>query len=126
MPFYHKLGEIPPKRHTQFEKPEGGLYYEQLFGTEGFHGFSSLLYHVHRPTQVKSIGEPKDLTPVAALAKHVKAQMLRGFDVQPTADFLDSRTIVLFNNDQTVQIIEVNNEEFLIIKDSDILAIVEN
>ncbi len=102
MPFYHKLGKIPPKRHTQFEKPEGGLYYEQLFGTEGFHGFASLLYHVHRPTQVKDIAAPIDLTPVAALDKHVKAQMLRGFDVKPTADFLDSRTIVLFNNDVNI------------------------
>lgn len=102
MPFYHKLGKIPPKRHTQFEKPEGGFYYEQLFGTEGFHGFASLLYHVHRPTQVKDIADPIDLTPVAALDKHVKAQMLRGFDVKPTADFLDSRTIVLFNNDVNI------------------------
>ena len=102
MPFYHKLGKIPPKRHTQFEKPEGGLYYEQLFGTEGFHGFASLLYHVHRPTQVKDIAAPIDLTPIAALDKHVKAQMLRGFDVKPTADFLDSRTIVLFNNDVNI------------------------
>ncbi|CAM4127705.1 homogentisate 1,2-dioxygenase [Flavobacterium antarcticum] len=102
MPFYHKLGKIPPKRHTQFEKPEGGLYYEQLFGTEGFHGFASLLYHVHRPTQVKDIAAPIDLTPIAALDKHVKAQMLRGFDVKPVADFLDSRTIVLFNNDVNI------------------------
>lgn len=102
MPFYHKLGKIPPKRHTQFEKPEGGLYYEQLFGTEGFHGFASLLYHVYRPTQVKDIAAPIDLTPIAALDKHVKAQMLRGFDVKPTADFLDSRTIVLFNNDVNI------------------------
>ena len=102
MPFYHKLGKIPPKRHTQFEKPEGGLYYEQLFGTEGFHGFASLLYHVHRPTQVKDIAAPIDLTPIAALDKHVKAQMLRGFDVKRTADFLDSRTIVLFNNDVNI------------------------
>lgn len=102
MPFYHKLGKIPPKRHTQFEKPDGGLYYEQLFGTEGFHGFASLLYHVHRPTQIKEIGAPIDMTPIAALDKHVKAQMLRGFDVKPTADFLDSRTIVLFNNDVNI------------------------
>ncbi|MGV9002708.1 homogentisate 1,2-dioxygenase [Flavobacterium sp.] len=102
MPFYHKLGKIPPKRHTQFEKPEGGLYYEQLFGTEGFHGFSSLLYHVHRPTQVKDIAAPIDLTPIAALDKHVKAQMLRGFEVKPIADFLDSRIIVLFNNDVNI------------------------
>ncbi len=55
MPIYHKLGDFPQKRHVQFEKPDGGLYYEQLFGTEGFHGHSSLLYHVHRPTQVKEI-----------------------------------------------------------------------
>ncbi len=102
MPFYHKLGKIPPKRHTQFEKPEGGLYYEQLFGTEGFHGFASLLYHVHRPTQIKDIAAPIDLTPIAALDKHVKAQMLRGFDVKPSADFLESRTIVLFNNDVNI------------------------
>ena len=69
MPLYHKLGNIPPKRHTQFEKPTGGLYYEQLFGTEGFHGHSSLLYHVHRPTQLKEISksysvEPKILAPI--------------------------------------------------------------
>jgi homogentisate 1,2-dioxygenase len=102
MPFYHKLGRIPHKRHITFKKDSGEYYYEQLFGTEGFHGFSSLLYHTHRPTQVKSIGEPVDLTPIAALDKHVKAQMLRGFDVKPTADFLDSRVIVLFNNDVNV------------------------
>ena len=102
MPFYHKLGRIPHKRHITFKKDSGEYYYEQLFGTEGFHGFSSLLYHTHRPTQVKSIGEPIDLTPKAALDKHVKAQMLRGFEIKPTADFLDSRVIVLFNNDVNI------------------------
>ena len=55
MPFYHKLGEIPPKRHTQFRKPDGTLYSEQLFGTIGFDGMSTNSYHVHRPTQVKEI-----------------------------------------------------------------------
>ena len=55
MPFYHKLGKIPHKRHTVFSKPEGGIYYEQLFGTVGFEGMSSLLYHTHRPTMVKDI-----------------------------------------------------------------------
>ncbi|MFY7910672.1 MAG: homogentisate 1,2-dioxygenase, partial [Emticicia sp.] len=52
MPIYHKLGKIPAKRHIQFEKPDGGLYYEQLFGTIGFDGMASLMYHIHRPTQV--------------------------------------------------------------------------
>ena len=52
MPFYQKLGNIPPKRHTQFRQENGELYHEQLFGTIGFVGMSSLLYHRQRPTQV--------------------------------------------------------------------------
>lgn len=102
MPFYHKLGKFPHKRHTTFEKETGGYYYEQLFGTEGFHGFSSLLYHVHRPTQVRSVSNPKDVAPKAAVDKNIKSYMLRGFDVKPQDDFMDSRTIVLFNNDLNV------------------------
>jgi homogentisate 1,2-dioxygenase len=102
MPFYAKLGKFPAKRHTTFEKPEGGYYYEQLFGTEGFHGFASLLYHVHRPTQVRSVSKPVDLTPIAAIDKNISSQMLRGFEVSPKEDFLESRTIVLFNNDLNI------------------------
>ncbi len=102
MPFYYHLGKIPPKRHTQFRKESGDLYYEQLFGTEGFHGFSSLLYHVHRPTMVKSVKEGKDLTPVAAVNKNITSRMLKGFNVAPKDDFLDSREIVLFNNDLNI------------------------
>ena len=48
MPIYHKLGKIPQKRHTVFKSEKGNFYYEQLFGTEGFSGMDSLLYHVHR------------------------------------------------------------------------------
>ena len=102
MPFYAKLGNFPSKRHTTFEKSAGGYYYEQLFGTEGFHGFSSLLYHVHRPTQVRSVSAPVDLTPVAAINKNISSQMLRGFEVAPKDDFLESRTILLFNNDLNI------------------------
>ena len=55
MPFYHKLGKIPPKRHTVFKNSEGGIYHEQLFGTIGFDGMSSLLYHIQPPTAVIKI-----------------------------------------------------------------------
>ncbi len=102
MPFYHKLGKFPHKRHTTFEKSEGGYYYEQLFGTEGFHGFSSLLYHVHRPTQIRSVSNPIDIAPKAAIDKNIKSYMLKGFQVKPKADFLESREIVLFNNDLNI------------------------
>ncbi len=52
MPMYQKLGKIPPKRHTVFEKEGGGLYFEELMGNKGFSGPSSLFYHLHRPTQL--------------------------------------------------------------------------
>ena len=99
MPIYHTLGKIPPKRHTIFEKPEGGLYNEQLFGTIGFEGMSSLLYHIHRPTMVKEIGEAEDVSPKIAVAKNLTARKLIGFDVEPQNDFLAAREPLLINSD---------------------------
>jgi homogentisate 1,2-dioxygenase len=99
MPLYHKLGKFPQKRHTQFEKPDGGLYYEQLFGTEGFHGHSSLLYHVHRPTQVKEIKASYSVEPEIASGKNIKSLLFKGFELKPEADFLDSRKAMLVNRD---------------------------
>ncbi len=99
MPVYHKLGKIPPKRHTQFRKENGDLYYEQLFGTIGFDGMSSLLYHVNRPTMISEVGEPIDMTPEIAVERNMKARKLVGFDVQAEDDFLDSRVTLMVNND---------------------------
>ena len=99
MPIYHKLGKIPPKRHTQFKKADGSLYYEQLFGTIGFDGMSSLMYHVHRPTMVKEVGQAVDVTPEIAVAKNLTSRKLIGFDVAPADDWLDSRTTLMVNND---------------------------
>ncbi|MDB4163493.1 homogentisate 1,2-dioxygenase [Saprospiraceae bacterium] len=99
MPLYHKLGQIPKKRHVQFRKPNGELYYEQLFGTIGFEGMSSLLYHTHRPTMVSDIKAPKDIMPKIAQAKHITARKLMSYDVAPQNDFLDSRVTLLVNND---------------------------
>ena len=99
MPVYHSLGDIPQKRHTQFKKPDGGLYYEQLFGTIGFDGMSSLLYHIHRPTQVVSIGDPVDLTPKIAVEKNITSRMLMGFDITAETDYLEARKPLLVNGD---------------------------
>ena len=99
MPIYHKLGSIPSKRHTVFEKAGGGLHYEQLFGTIGFDGMSSLLYHLHRPTQVTEIKNAVDVSPKIVVEKNLTARMLIGFDVEPQDDFLDSRTALLVNTD---------------------------
>lgn len=99
MPFYHKLGNIPPKRHTQFRKKDGSLYYEQLFGTIGFDGMSTNSYHEHRPTMVKNIGKQYSVKPKIAKANNIQSYRLRGFQVQPENDYLESRKIVLTNSD---------------------------
>lgn len=96
---YYSLGKIPPKRHTTFEKEDGSLYQEELFGTEGFSGMSSLLYHVHPPTVVTEIKQIKDLTPKIAIEKNMKALSLQGFSLQPAEDFIESRKTLFVNND---------------------------
>jgi homogentisate 1,2-dioxygenase len=99
MPRYHTLGNIPPKRHTVFKSPEGNFYYEELFGTIGFDGMSSLLYHTQRPTQVKEVKKSYDVSPKIAVDKNMKSLSLKGFQVTPTDDYLESRKIVLANSD---------------------------
>jgi len=99
MPFYHKLGKIPPKRHTQFRKPDGSLYPEQLFGTIGFDGMYSNIYHENRPTQVKKIKNQYSVAPKVAKANNMKSYRFRGFQVKPENDYLESRKTVLTNSD---------------------------
>jgi homogentisate 1,2-dioxygenase len=81
MPHYVKLGIVPKKRHTQFRKPDGSLYAEQVFGTKGFSGIASILYHLHPPTQVagfEALGEVKpELVPEEPLRhRHLKTRAL--------------------------------------------------
>ena len=104
MPFYHKLGNIPPKRHTIHKSPEGNFYYEQLFGTVGFDGMSSLLYHLHRPTMVKEILRSYSVAPEIAVEKNMKALSLKGFQIKPEDDFLDSRKAILVNSDVSLEL----------------------
>jgi homogentisate 1,2-dioxygenase len=104
MPIYHKLGSIPPKRHTVFNKPNGDLYYEQLFGTIGFDGMASLSYHHHRPTMIKEIGKSIDVKPKIAVAENIHSRKLISFDVAPNSDYLQSRTPLLVNSDVIISV----------------------
>jgi homogentisate 1,2-dioxygenase len=96
---YYSLGSIPPKRHIQFRKPDGSLYHEQLFSTEGFSNNYSTLYHCNPPTQIVQVEEPYSIAPKLVHDKQLKHRCLMGFQVEPEADFLDSRKAVLVNSD---------------------------
>lgn len=104
MAHYYSLGSIPHKRHTQFRQPDGKLYSEQLFSTEGFSSNYSLLYHIHPPTQIIRAEEPTDVSPMASTDNILKHRSFQGFSVKPDADYLKSRKVVLFNNDVQISL----------------------
>lgn len=101
MPYYTKLGLLPRKRHVQFRRPDGCLYSEELFGTEGFSGPSSTMYHIHPPTQVygwKSVYSTK--------AEYVEQDIMRmrhvmtgGQRMAPKGDFITGRVVLFGNSD---------------------------
>jgi homogentisate 1,2-dioxygenase len=99
MPHYHKLGQIPPKRHIQFRKPDGKLYSEQLVSTEGFSAEYSVVYHCYPPTVVTKIDEPYSVAPEIALEKNMQHRSFQGFKIKPVAGYLQSRVPVLVNDD---------------------------
>jgi homogentisate 1,2-dioxygenase len=99
MPYYHKAGKFPEKRHIQFRKPNGDLYAEELVSTEGFSSIYSLVYHCHPPTLVKSIGESRSVAPKAAIANNMQNRSFLTFNTPQKDDFLESRVIQLFNKD---------------------------
>ena len=109
MPKYHTLGKIPSKRHTVFKDSNNDFYYEELFGTIGFEGMSSLMYHTHRPTQVKEIINSYDVSPKIAVSKNMKSLKLDGFKVTPKSDYLESRSCILINEDCQISLAAPNN-----------------
>lgn len=104
MPVYQKAGFIPKKRHTVFRQPNGELYHEELFGTEGFSSTSSLLYHLNPPTVVKTIGEPVSYRPEIAIDENLKCLSFMGYNVEPYEDYLDSRKVFFVNDDLQIGI----------------------
>ena len=104
MPFYHKLGNFPHKRHTVFRKEDGGIHHEQLFGTIGFDGMSCLMYHLEPPTIVKNFVESVDLNPEIAIEKQLQMRSFMGYKVAPEDDFIKSRVPMLTNSDCTISL----------------------
>ena len=104
MPFYQRKGQVPHKRHTQFTKPDGTLHHEQLFGTIGFVGMSSLLYHLHPPTMVQSVAAPVDARPVEGVRENLTSRRVPGFSAPSSGPALSARVPLMFNADCTISV----------------------
>ncbi|HEY0754831.1 MAG TPA: homogentisate 1,2-dioxygenase [Ktedonobacteraceae bacterium] len=104
MPAYHRLGQIPPKRHTQFRKPDGTLYTEEMFGIEGFSNNYSNLYYHYPPTRVKKVEpyrrrELEEWQVDTQRHHHLKTTLLK-----PGGDAIAGNQILMFNQDLTIGI----------------------
>ena len=104
MPFYHRLGYIPHKRHTQFRKPDNTLFREQVMGTKGFSGAESILYHHHLPTAIVAV---EDLGPATVVFEDEGALRHRHFKTAGVAqggDVVTGRRYMLANNDVVIAV----------------------
>jgi homogentisate 1,2-dioxygenase len=100
MAYYHRLGELPPKRHIQFRQPDGSLYKEELVSSKGFSGIYSNLYHIYNPNNVKSIGQPIPFEWEIAKDYGLKQTHLNTSGITTTGkDYLNARKMLLKNND---------------------------
>src|SRR3954468_19855835 len=100
-PSYHRLGEVPVKRHVAFRAPDGALYNEEVIGTEGFGGRYSIQYHRYAPTRVLKVAEADPLppAPVAAADSTLRHHLLRTSSALEATDELAGRTVLLHNAD---------------------------
>ncbi len=104
MSHYYKLGKIPHKRHTQYRKPDGSLYSEQLVSTEGFSDTYSITYHHYPPTNVIGIDEPWSVAPQVAVDNNMQHRSISGFKAKPADDYLKSRVPVMVNDDLYIHV----------------------
>jgi homogentisate 1,2-dioxygenase len=86
MPYYCKLGQLPPKRHIQFRRPDGALYSEEVFGTEGF------------------VGPTTTLTLYSTKVEYVETETMRmrhlkTTPMQPKGDPITGRVVLFGNGD---------------------------
>jgi homogentisate 1,2-dioxygenase len=97
MPYYRRVGDVPPKRHTQFRAPDGQLYAEELMGTEGFSSSSSLLYHRHPPTAIVAAEAVPEADPGLAPNEPLLPRHLRTGTLAAGGDLVTGRTLLLGN-----------------------------
>jgi homogentisate 1,2-dioxygenase len=104
MAFYRSVGEIPPKRHTQFRQADGSLYAEELMGEEGFTSDSSLLYHRGIPSamsdaRVWDLGDRTTVPNHPLRPLHLRLPELFGGRDPEQTDPVIGRRLVLGNAD---------------------------
>jgi homogentisate 1,2-dioxygenase len=111
MPIYHQLGRVPRKRHVALRRDDGGLYYEELVGNQGFSGPSSLLYHLRLPTAVKAVRSLRGLGWVAEPERVARHRHFRTSGLNSGPSPVLDRVPLLFNADVAISMARPRKED---------------
>ena len=105
MTYYYKLGDIPHKRHTQFRKPDGELYHEEVMGIHGFAGIQSILYHAHPPTRVEQAEVIRRVEVEYEDQEHLRHRHVRTSDLPAGGNAVDGRVPILGNQEVVLSVV---------------------
>ncbi len=99
MTYYHTLGNIPRKRHTQFRKADGSLHHEEVMGIHGFAGIQSILYHLRPPTAIRRLELMPEEPIYYEAAGLLRPRHLRSTPLPPGGDAITGRVPLMGNHD---------------------------
>jgi homogentisate 1,2-dioxygenase len=121
---YHRIGEVPAKRHTQFRDAGGSngggrLLVEEVMGYEGFSGNESILYHVESPCRIAEAGtftpiEHTEWVPDAHVHRHLQTA-----PVEPGGDPISGRRCLMWNSDLEVSLCRPTEETEVFYRDGE-------
>ncbi|HJQ94690.1 MAG TPA: homogentisate 1,2-dioxygenase, partial [Acidimicrobiia bacterium] len=97
-PVYLRLGEVPPKRHTQMWR-EDRLLTEQVMGMEGFSGNYSILYHLQTPCRVMALGGFEPLAKEEWVPDQHQHMLFSTMELPALGDVISGRRLLMWNND---------------------------
>ena len=109
MPIYQKQGIIPPKRHTVFSNPKGGIYYEELISRHGFSDIYSNVYHLRMPTKVLNVNDFV-VQKVHELECKKRNRHIRTAEINIKGDAFSGRIPLFFNNDIFIYKAHINHD----------------
>ena len=102
---YHRLGQVPDKRHVQF-RTNGRLLVEEVLGFEGFSGNESILYHLESPCRIKEAAEftplvREEWVPDTHVHRHTRTASL-----EPEGDPVSGRRLLQYNADLEMSVVK--------------------
>ncbi|HEY7704159.1 MAG TPA: homogentisate 1,2-dioxygenase [Acidimicrobiia bacterium] len=98
MPMYARLGEVPPKRHTQLRR-NGKLLTEQVMGMEGFSGNYSILYHLETPCRVQALGGFRPIAKEEWVPEQHQHHLFNTANLEADGDPIEGRRLLMWNDD---------------------------